>query len=134
MWKKVKKIKAELETSEWEGNKWTTEGKKCVSDIAARGVSTNNCHSDGKQDYSQKPPSINASTVTLTLVTIRNHRLNPMHIRAEVSQFHLLALTCFDSQRICIHPLACGHLSRLVGIHEDVEHGRFVDDRQECHR
>ena len=57
-----------------------------------------------------------------------------MNIRAKAPQLHLLALTRFYSQRIRIHPFIRRHVSRLVGIHEDVEHRWLVDDRQKCHR
>ena len=69
----------------------------------------------------------------LPFVTIRHHSLNPMNIRAEATQFHLLALTRLYSQRIRIYPLIRRDVSRFMGICEDVEHGRLVDDGQKCH-
>jgi len=68
------------------------------------------------------------------LVTIRNHSLNPVNIRAEVPQLHLLTLTGLNSQRIRVHPLIRRHVGRLVSVNEDVEHGWVIDDRQKCHR
>jgi hypothetical protein len=43
----------------------------------------------------------------LSFVAIRDHSLNPMHIRAKAPQLHLLALGGLNSQRICVHPLIC---------------------------
>ncbi len=51
-----------------------------------------------------------------------------MNIRAEAPQFHLLTLTRFYRQRIRIHPFIRGHVSRFMGIYEDVEHRWLVDD------
>lgn len=51
-----------------------------------------------------------------------------MNIRAEATQFHLLALTRLYRQRIRIHPLIRRDVSRLMGIREDVEHHWLVDD------
>lgn len=68
------------------------------------------------------------------LVTIRNHGLDPVNIRAKAPQFHLLTLTGFNSQRISIHPLIRRDVGRLVGVYEDVEHGWLVDDGKKCHR
>lgn len=50
--------------------------------------------------------NVNGSTVS-TLVTIRNHGLNPVYIRAETPQLHLLAFTGLNGQRIRVHPLIC---------------------------
>jgi hypothetical protein len=63
-----------------------------------------------------------------TLITIRNHSLYPVNIRAKTSQLHLLALTGLNSQRIGIYPLIRRDIGRLVGVYKDVEHGCLVDD------
>ena len=68
------------------------------------------------------------------LVTIRNHGLNPVNIRAKAPQFHLLALAGFNGQRVSIHPLVRRDVRRLVSVYEDIEHGWLVDDGKKCHR
>jgi len=62
------------------------------------------------------------------LVTIRNHSLNPVNIRTEAPQFHLLALTGFYSKRIRIHPLIRRDFGRPMGVYEDIEHGWLVNN------
>lgn len=66
-------------------------------------------------------------------VAIRNHSLNPMRVRAETPQFHLLALAGLNSQRICIYPFIGWDVGRLMSIGKNVKNGWLVDDGQKCH-
>ena len=68
------------------------------------------------------------------LVAVRDHSLDPVHVRAEAPQLHLLALARLDRQRVRVHPLVRGHVRGLRCVREDVEHRWLVDDRQERHR
>lgn len=69
----------------------------------------------------------------LSLISISNHRLDPVNVRAEAAKFHLLALARLDRQRVGINPLVRGDVRRVVRIRKDVEHCPFIDDRQERH-
>ena len=81
------------------------------------GYSINHCY-DARSNMSKPSP----------LVTIRNHSLNSVDIRAEVPQLHLLTLTGLNSQRIRVHPFIRRDVGRFVGVYKDVEHGWVVDD------
>lgn len=70
----------------------------------------------------------------LSLVSICNHGLDPMHICTKAPKFDLLALRRLDRERVRIHPLVRGNVHRLRRVRQDVEHRRLVDDRQERHR
>lgn len=49
----------------------------------------------------------------LAVISIGNHRLDAMNIRAEAPQLDLLALACLDSKRISVHPLVRRYISRF---------------------
>ena len=51
--------------------------------------------------------------IVLSFIPIRHHGFNPVHVRAEAPQLHLLALARFDRQRVGIDPLVGRHVSGL---------------------
>lgn len=69
--------------------------------------------------------------IVLSFIPIRHHGFNPVHVRAEAPQLHLLALARFDRQRVGIDPLVGRHVSGLRCVRQDVEHRRLINHRQE---
>lgn len=54
-----------------------------------------------------------------------------MDISTKAPQFHLLALPCLNSQRICVYPLIRRHICRLECICQNVEYRRLINYREE---